>query len=1033
MVVNPNLQHTLTLLLVFLLPGIAHAQWEQVKRPYHPGISQIVQIGDTLYATVLGEVLKSADAGMSWQKIYEGYNLIINPLDNGLYVYKNTAYEVYGSTDFGDTWQFLFTPPAGQLVPGFSQDTAFVTQPGALVRKTVNGWDTVFQLPPASGFTIEKAARTENHLWIASSAGSFHSPDLGETWEQLGFTAASLAVLGNTVLFSSCLTDAYLFRTTDFGVTWESDTFAGPRFCQVNATENEFFSINPADGDWNIYSSPDGLSNWDTLYIDSLGFIPRGYRKVDTTVVLAALFGLPQLVNGHWVYHQFPQGSVYPIGGFKKLECFDQYLLATSGYYGHSINQGNSWTTSAISRIPNFIRRSDNAYYGIQSIDDQTFYRAATDGHFEWEALPLDFKPRAMASVGDTFYLTLADAAPSTMYRSTDGGSTWTPSGVGYIKDLYELNGKLLQLGQNGLLSTSDGGATWTTLFDLGYAVSGLDHLYVADSVVYVYNQFNKHLMQSYDGGSSFDTMPVPASTLTPTFFAFRAIGAWNFLTAFNDTLFVKRADDDNWIPLPLPFDPNELGSMFYNFTANDSTFFFPDNLGQIWRLDVKQFGQVKGCVFRDDNGNGAQDTGEPGVQNVLIKSNITGFYDVTDSQGQFNITNNRLYDTLQPLTGFSHYLYSPAEAAVQLSDTVVNCFALQPVGQANDLSVAVAVSGAFRPGFDNVLYVTVTNVGTTTGAGTVGLALDPLLDVVAVQPPASGSNGDTLFWQFSGLEPLGVPLVYRIDVKTQFAQPGTPLKLTAYVTGFYDTDTSNNLVVWNDAVVASYDPNDKLANPGAIPVNDVAGAEIRYTIRFQNTGNIATAFVNLRDTLSPWIDPESIRMLGSSHPCTWRLDKPGILVFTFDPLLLPPASQDETGSQGFVQFGVKLRDGLAVNDTVANKAHIYFDFNPAIVTNTAFTVVSELLSATEPPEPFVLQLYPNPASGQVRIEAGGHEGQAGLLYLFAAGGQLVWQIPTTHPVIDIRLPALPDGLYFVVWQLGDSVFRGRLSIVKVP
>ena len=72
--------------------------------------------------------------------------------------------------------------------------------------------------------------------------------------------------------------------------------------------------------------------------------------------------------------------------------------------------------------------------------------------------------------------------------------------------------------------------------------------------------------------------------------------------------------------------------------------------------------------------------------------------------------------------------------------------------------------------------------------------------------------------------------------------------------------------------VQSSFDPNDKLTNPGLpegvneIPLNQ---EWITYTVRFQNEGNFSAKDVFIVDELDPKLDPFSLMPLESSHPYT--------------------------------------------------------------------------------------------------------------------------------------------------------------------
>jgi uncharacterized repeat protein (TIGR01451 family) len=104
--------------------------------------------------------------------------------------------------------------------------------------------------------------------------------------------------------------------------------------------------------------------------------------------------------------------------------------------------------------------------------------------------------------------------------------------------------------------------------------------------------------------------------------------------------------------------------------------------------------------------------------------------------------------------------------------------------------------------------------------------------------------------------------------------------------------------------VIGSHNPNDKAVDKTAYPPGTVSS--LVYTVRFQNTGTYLASIVVIKDTLSPNLDPGTLRVLGASHPFTWTLRGNDIVEFRFDGINLPDMTSDEPGSHGFVQFSVE-------------------------------------------------------------------------------------------------------------------------------
>ncbi len=187
-------------------------------------------------------------------------------------------------------------------------------------------------------------------------------------------------------------------------------------------------------------------------------------------------------------------------------------------------------------------------------------------------------------------------------------------------------------------------------------------------------------------------------------------------------------------------------------------------------------------------------------------------------------------------------------------------------------------------------------------------------------------------------------------------------------------TDNSDLLPV---RVGAAYDPNDKGVTPAGEGVEGfiaTADSLLQYTIRFQNTGTADAQYVRLEDVISNNLDITTLQPLAASHPFKAFYNEDRKLVVTFDPIQLPPDSEDFEASQGFFTYTIKQQKDLQPGDQISNTAGIFFDFNPAIITNTTLNTI-EFPEVIEEPDTMVVtqpvpdaKLYPNPTTGELTI-----------------------------------------------------------------
>src|SRR5690606_2721585 len=138
-------------------------------------------------------------------------------------------------------------------------------------------------------------------------------------------------------------------------------------------------------------------------------------------------------------------------------------------------------------------------------------------------------------------------------------------------------------------------------------------------------------------------------------------------------------------------------------------------------------------------------------------------------------------------------------------------------------------------------------------------------------------------------------------------------------------------------AVLASYDPNNKLVLPTGIgPEGFVSPeTELTYTINFQNTGNYPAEDIYILDTLDQDLDVSSIQILGASHNIMTPYLHGNTILFDFEDIWLADSVSNEPESHGFVTYSIKTKPGLAQGTQIKNSASIYFDYNLPVLTNS--------------------------------------------------------------------------------------------------
>ncbi|MDH4471178.1 MAG: T9SS type A sorting domain-containing protein [Fluviicola sp.] len=359
---------------------------------------------------------------------------------------------------------------------------------------------------------------------------------------------------------------------------------------------------------------------------------------------------------------------------------------------------------------------------------------------------------------------------------------------------------------------------------------------------------------------------------------------------------------------------------------------------------------RVSGTMYVDmdnDGQNGAQDMPIPYHALDLLPSdqqiytNTNGVFTASASDGT-----NLL--TPMPLTNFE-LVTLPATYqfdAIPASDSVFQTsFGYVPNTQVENLDVQL-IGGFPRCNTTVNYWIDISNLGTTIPSGIIELKLDSLIEFVSGSMVPDSVVGQSIYWHFDSLNYfVDVPLLLVNVEMPDFNSAGELLssQLFAYV-----TDPGGAVLsVYTDSlfqiVRCAYDPNDKTAEPsgigpeGFIPV----GSDwLEYTIRFQNTGNDTAVNIVILDELDADLDVTTFTPLSFSFPPEVVINSEGLVSFSFQAIYLPDSNVNEPASHGFIRYRIRLKDNLAINTQITNTARIYFDVNPAIITNTALNTL---------------------------------------------------------------------------------------------
>ena len=454
--------------------------------------------------------------------------------------------------------------------------------------------------------------------------------------------------------------------------------------------------------------------------------------------------------------------------------------------------------------------------------------------------------------------------------------------------------------------------------------------------------------------------------------------------------------------------------TVYYSSLSTATTIMFRRKISEL------VLSKLQGRIFADSNNNQQMDAGEHGVPHVLVFTQNSQHYGLSNAEGHYAV----LYespDLLKLTIPYDFLTATPVQYAVdQPADSLD--FALY--SDTNDVRILLTDNSAPRPGFSLSLVGYVQNASLQTADATVKLAPAPGYEFLHAEPPAVLQN-DTIVWSNISLSPLGNTVVSATLRLSESVPIGTNLQNIAWVesNNWPDDLPENNLDTLQQTVVGSFDPNDKTALQGhTVPIADIqAEKRLDYQIRFQNTGNYPATFVRILDTLETDFNPLTFRLEATSHAVQVRFVQPRVLEFFFDQIHLPDSISDEAGSHGFVRYSIAARPDMMGGDSLTNTASIYFDYNAPVVTNTAVTIVYDASGVYETPDALDFSISPNPVSAQspVWVQLPANESLV-LVHIFDGSGKSLIQQALAKDSRQVQLRGLPAGAYVVRVTAGE-------------
>ncbi|MEM9546323.1 MAG: T9SS type A sorting domain-containing protein [Bacteroidota bacterium] len=359
------------------------------------------------------------------------------------------------------------------------------------------------------------------------------------------------------------------------------------------------------------------------------------------------------------------------------------------------------------------------------------------------------------------------------------------------------------------------------------------------------------------------------------------------------------------------------------------------------------ELSKVTGVAYADANENGSYDEGETLLRNALISLEPGNLSVLTNNEGRYIINTPKGGATLTAKMNEGHWI----EDEITIEDLTIfeSCvegidFGFVPNLFYQEAKISVANS-ITRCDWETRFTFTVENTGTIDLDGTIEFEFDDKTSFFDTNINGLQVNGNIASAPIGIIKPFEVS-EFWIKLKMppgSISLPVLDFKTTVFNSAGDDLDVYEQ----SEQLRCSYDPNDKREFPNREGEDNLTlmDEEIEYTIRFQNNGNDTAFLVKIIDPLDPNIDKTSIRVISASHSVETCIENE-TLIFLFEDIYLVDSMTNYDGSQGYVSYRCRTKEGRPEYTLVHNTADIIFDTNVPIVTNTTInTLVSELCS----------------------------------------------------------------------------------------
>lgn len=448
------------------------------------------------------------------------------------------------------------------------------------------------------------------------------------------------------------------------------------------------------------------------------------------------------------------------------------------------------------------------------------------------------------------------------------------------------------------------------------------------------------------------------------------------------------------------------------------------------------QSNDIAGVVSVDLDLNGC-DVNDFTLPNMLVVSDngTTSYATFSQSNGSYQLyTDEGIFTTSLTTNLPSYFTATPNfynHTFTGFNNTYTATFCVAPNQTINDVNISLIPINQARPGFNTRYQVVYTNVGTTRLNGDISVTFnDTKLSFLNASETINTQTSNSLSFNYANLRPFEtrtINLVFNVNAPTAI-QPTNIGDILNFATTINpisgDYTEGDNIFTLNQTVIGSYDPNDITCLEGDEILLEDTDKYLHYIIRFQNSGTASAINIVVKNILDAKLDWSTLELETSSHSNRVAIKNGNEIEFIFENIHLPDETTDEPNSHGFIAYKIKPKSDVVLGNIFPNTAGIFFDYNEAIVTNTATTEIVSTLAVNEN-SLLNFSIYPIPTTGNLEIES---KTAIVKIEIYNKFGQRVLKNTNKN---NIDISNLSEGLYICKIEDVNGSFGIRKVIKK--